>query len=176
MRKLFCFFLILASSCTLKEQKMDGTGVYFDLTAYFKKEAARLSQSNLSIDKTVTVNGSQEEKKIKIDDWEKEFQSFISADINKASWRGSFKLEQDSISETYFTENEKIPVKKVEIAYRGDQIFSIKIFIINTNYLYVSNDSLSYYPDSLYQIKKTQKIKLLNEKKYSINGAFSKRD
>lgn len=173
MRKLFFFCLVVfCNSCTLKEQDKTSAQPYFDLDSYFKAEAQRLSKSNLQIDKTVMVNGESEEKNIKINNWEKEFESFIAADINKASWKGSFKIRKDSATTTYLTENEKIPVKKVEITYRKDKIYGIKIFITTTNRLYTSKDSLTYYPDSLYQLKKLQQIKLMGPKTYQVTGRF----
>lgn len=173
MRKLFFFYLVVFySSCTLKEQDKTNAQPYFDLDSYFKAEAQRLSKANLQINKTVKVNGQSEAKNIKITNWEKEFESFIAANINKASWKGSFKVQKDSSTTIYITQNEKIPVKKVEIVYRKNKIFGIKIFISNTNRLYTSKDSLTYYPDSLYQIKKLQQIKLMDSKTYQITGKF----
>lgn len=173
MRKLFFFCLVVFySSCTLKEQDKTSAPHYFDLDSYFKAEAQRLSKANLQIDKTVMVNGQSEEKNVKINNWEKEFESFISADINKASWGGSFKIQKDSATTVYLTQNEKIPVKKVEITYHKDKIYGIKIFITTTNRLYTSKDSLVYYPDSLYQIKKLQDIKLMGPKTYQVTGRF----
>lgn len=172
MRKLLCCLLLFGSSCTLKEQDKSNVTAYFDLAAYFKNEAARLAKSNLAITKTVAVNGTREEKKVKISDWEKEFETFISSDINKASWRGSFKLTKTEGEETYTSSSAKIPVKKLQIFYQNNKIRTIKVFINNNNNLYTSKDSLAYYPDSLYQINKTQQIKLMDEKKYIITGRF----
>lgn len=174
MRKIVCYLLlILCSSCTLKEQDHLKDKLYFDLESYFKSEAKRLATSNTPILKSVMVNGQAEHKKLKIANWEKEFESFISADINKASWKGSFKVQKNSTATTYFTDSEKIPIKKVSITYRHDKIYGIQILITNANSLYTSTDSLSYYPDSLYQLNKTQHIQLMKEKKYRISGRFN---
>lgn len=173
MRKIvICFLVIFGSSCTLKEQDKPTVPSYFDLDNYFKAEAKRLTKANTPIEKSVGVNGQVEQQKIQITNWEKEFDSFISADINKASWKGSFKVQKNPSLTIYATESDKIPVKELRIAYRNNQIYSIKIFISNSNNLYTSKDSLSYYPDSLYQINKTQHIKLMEEKKYNITGRF----
>lgn len=173
MRKIIiCFWVMFCCSCTLKDQGQQTAPSYFDLDSYFKSEAKRLTKTNPPITKSVGVNGEVEQKTMQISNWEKEFESFISADINKASWRGSFNVKKDSTSAIYVTENEKIPVKKLEISYRNDKIQGIKIFISNTNALYTSKDSLSYYPDSLYQFNKTQRIQLMKEKKYRITGRF----
>ncbi|MFA6276342.1 MAG: hypothetical protein WC622_06310 [Pedobacter sp.] len=173
MKKLiFAYCVLFCSACTLKEQDKISAKTYFDMESYFKQEATRLTKANQAIDKTVFVNGKAEEKKLLIKNWEKEFRSFIDADINKASWRGSFKLTKTDSITTYTSNSEKIPVKKLEITYKGNKLMAIKVFVTNTNDLYTSQDSLSYYPDSLYQIKKTQHIKLMDEKKYQITGKF----
>ena len=173
MKKIFFYCLVIIySSCTIKEQDKSMAKSYFDLDSYFKSEANRLTKANLPINKTVSVNGEDEEKEIRINNWENEFDSFISANINKAAWRGSYKVIKHNSAEIYLTGNEKIPVKKVEITYRKDKIYSIKIYITNNNRLYTSKDSLSYYPDSLYQIKKVQQIKLMDQKTYQVTGRF----
>lgn len=169
---LICCLVIFCSSCTLKEQENLNDQLYFDVDNYFKLEAKRLTKANPQVDKTVNVNGDTEHKKLRVNNWEKEFESFISADINKASWRGAFKVKKEQNLETYLATSDKIPVKKLEITYRNDKIYGIKILIANTNHLYSSKDSLSYYPDSLYAIKKVQQIKLMEQKSYSITGKF----
>ncbi|KQB99090.1 hypothetical protein [Pedobacter sp. Hv1] len=173
MKKLILYsFVVFCSACTFKEQDNLSTKTYVDLAGYFKKEALRLKQNKLPIDKMVMVNGKMEEKKVTIANWEKEFDSFISADINKASWRGAFKITKNDNVAIYTSNSDKIPVKKVEVTYQNEKITTIKIFVTNTNDLYTSKDTLSYYPDSLYEIKKIQSIKLMSEKKYQITGKF----
>lgn len=146
--------------------------MYFDIKGYFEKEADRLLKLNLSISKTVSVNQEDEQKKVRIKDYKKELSAFISSDINKASWRGAFVELKNSNLTSYRTDNAKIPVKKIEITYDESSISSIRIIAETTNILYASRDTLIYYPDSLYQIKKTQKIKWLKEKSYKVIGQF----
>ncbi|MEE1943497.1 hypothetical protein VRU48_00160 [Pedobacter sp. KR3-3] len=174
MKKLFLFGLALAlASCTLKEQENKNAKTYFDLESYFKKEALRLQKANPVVNKTVMVNGKSETHKVKIADWEKEFDLFIQADINKAAWRGAFSANTANGMSTYTSQSAKVPVKKLEVSFKGNKVSAIRILVSNTNDLYKSNDSLSYYPDSLYQIKKVQQIRLRAEKKYEITGKFN---
>jgi len=174
MKKLGIFFLVilLATSCNLKDKERANVKTYFDLEDYFKKEAIRLSKLNPIVDKTVFINGKEEQKSVKIKNWEQEFKSFIDADINKASWKGSFNEDTTGNLKTYTSHSDKIPVKKLEIVLKNDKPISIKVYITNANDLYTSQDSLSYFPDSVYQIKKTQHIKLMETKQYSITGKF----
>lgn len=167
-----CFIVFLFTACNLKEKEREKVKnkLYFDMESYFKKEAERMSKKNSPINKTVSINGKTERKTISIKNWEREWHAFLDADINKASWRGAFKLSDVAGTKTYTTENEKIPVKKLEITAKNGKVTSIKIFIDNVNDLYVSKDSLSYFPDSLYHIVKSQKIKLMGQKRYEIVG------
>ena len=173
-RLIFYLFLICCISCTLKEQEKVAVKTYFDVADYFKNEAQRLNKINPIVDKTVLVNGKEENKKIKIQNWEREFSSFTAADINKTSWRGSFDQKLTDSLTVYTSASGKIPVKKLVVSFINKKVSSIKIFIVNTNDLYTSTDSLYYYPDSVYLIKKNQKISLMDEKKYQVIGRFIK--
>lgn len=168
---IFCL-IIFCASCNIKEQEKINVKTYFDLEEYFNGEILRLSKANPTVNKSVIVNGQAEYKKIKIPNWKQELSSFMSSDINKASWRGSFKATVSQNLKIYTTNNAKIPVKKLKIIYKNNKVFAIEIFVQNVNNLYTSQDSLSYFPDSLYQIKKVQLIKLMDKKEYQVNGAF----
>lgn len=164
--------LLFFCGCTPSVKKQQDNLTYFDLKGYFQKEAQRLKNNNPVLTKTVTVNGAAEKKRIRITDWEKEFAIFLDADINRTAWAGLFSTEKSKERELYTSNNEKVPVKEVLILKKGAQLYSIQILVKNANVLYSSADTLSYYPDSLYQVKKKQHIKLLSEKDYSITGKF----
>lgn len=163
-------FFISCNDSADKKQKNDLT--YFDVKGYFDKEAARLNKANPLINKVVNVNGAEESKRTKIADWNKELTLFSDADINRASWKGLFQLKKSEDQELYTSDNEKVPVKELLVFYKNNRVHGFKILIKNTNTLYTSVDTLTYYPDSLYQIKKMQNIKLLSEKSYTITGSF----
>jgi hypothetical protein len=172
MKNLIFCLIIFCTSCNIKEQEKINVKTYFDLEEYFNQEILRLSKLNPTINKTVIVNGQAEYKKIKIYNWKQELSSFINSDINKASWRGSFRTIVSKNLITYTTNNPKIPVKKLEIIYKSNKVFAIKVFVKNVNSLYTSQDSLTYFQDSLYQIKKIQLIRLMDKKEYQVIGKF----
>ena len=127
------------------------------------------------ITKTVSVNDSAETQKIRVVDWNKELEIFKDADINKAAWKGMFKVDKRVGTTHYRSDDEKIPVKKLSIFYEdGDNrsIRGLQLIISNNNILYESRDTLVYYPDSVYQVKKSQDILLLSKKNYQITGKF----
>lgn len=143
---------------------------YFDLKGYFEKEISRYSAQKPVVEKTVAINGQAESKKIVIKDWPRELAVFTDADINKSAWKGLFKIQESENETHYSTANKKIPVKELIISKKSGEVSKIEVIIANINLLYHSSDTLTYYPDSLYQIVKQQKIKLMGVKRYKIVG------
>lgn len=173
MRKyLTVIVLLLFIGCNPAKKQQQDTMNYFDIEGYFKKEALRLNSSNPTLSKTVEVNGQAETKRLQLTDWTKEFAVFSGADINRNAWKGLFRTENNSRYDRYQSDHEKVQVKEVLITRANGKISGIRILIRYSNVLYTSADTLSYFPDSLYQVKKGQHITLLPEKHYVITGKF----
>ena len=75
-------------------------------------------------------------------------------------------------SDTYISNNDKVPVKEVKVYKNGGKVNGIAIIVKNENILYSSTDSLIYFPDSLYQVRKQQNIRFLSDRNYLIKGMF----
>lgn len=175
MRRNFFLFVISLGllSCNQREEsRANADLLYFDIKGYFADEAVRLTKINPKVIKAVYVNGALETKTLKISDWKKELDIFASADINKTSWKGSFKAQNSPDAEHYTSSSKKIPVKDVLIEKANGKIKKIQIVTSTKNILFTSGDTLTYYPDSLYQIIKHQKTKLLSAKNYKVTGRF----
>ena len=173
MKKYVFLLAVFVVSCDAPDQEThNATPAYFDLKDYFIKEAEALNRQNPFIDKTVVVNGKAEQKHVKISNWTKELSAFMDADINKPAWSGEFSSTSNEDGVSYSSRNEQVPIKKIQINKRNGVVTGLEIMIHNSNYLYSSTDTLRYYPDSLYSIKKAQQIKLLSPKRYQITGKF----
>ncbi|SFG73574.1 hypothetical protein [Pedobacter insulae] len=164
---------MILNGCSQTDQPKITVKAYFDLKGYFENEADRLDQLGLKVNKSVAINGIEEHKTIKIEDFNNELSSFIALDINKASWRGDFTVKKEKDITVYTANNEKIPVKKLEIQFRNNHVSSILIINKVDNILYRSADTLVYKPNQFYEIRKTQKIKLLKQKKYIVKGKLA---
>jgi hypothetical protein len=169
---LFSGILLVFLGCNPAEKNQKNALTYFDIKGYFEKEALRLASMNPLLTKTVAVNELDETKKVRIEDWAKELSAFSDADINRSAWRGLFNKKNNDQQDVYSSDDKKVPVKEVMITRRDGKVYGIRILIRYSNILYSSADTLSYFPDSLYQVKKKQQIKLLDEKNYSITGRF----
>ena len=165
--------LLLSLGCSqAPRQKQKNDLTYFDIKGYFDKEARRLQKSKTIVAKTVSVQDGRETKKVEIADWKKELSSFIDADVNRDAWKGAFAISQVNGQLIYTSDNEKVPVKEIRIDMKNEQLKGLRVIVKNSNTLYTSVDSLFYYPDSLYRIKKVQKINLMSEKRYEVSGIF----
>ncbi len=177
MSKTQWLFLLLPLCLSCGRQsstapEAESKAAYFDIKTFFNQEAGRLQQLNLPVNKTVSVNGVTEEKKLKIENWEKEFSAFTDADLNKSAWKGSFKVTKQDHATLYTSSSDRIPVKELLVEQKNGTVTGIHLVMANKNVLYDSTDTLTYYPDSLYQLIKRQKIKLLEAKDYRITTRF----
>ncbi len=172
---LIPFIVIAIYGCQRKEEPIVEKSLpYFDVKNYIDKEAARLQKIDRLILKKVEVNGSSETKLLKISNWKEELNIFSDSEINRASWNGLFKIEKTLDTFNYTSDNEKVPIKELKVVYKNNLVKGIVIVVKNTNMLYTSIDSLGYFADSIYVVKKLQNIKFLTNKSYLVTGKMSK--
>lgn len=169
--------LSILGSCTSQpENKLRlGEKPYFDIAEYFSKEAERLQIKKTLIKKMVSKNSESEEKKIRIENWKSEFELFISSDINKPDWLASYTIDSSAQKISYLTKEPKLRTKGIQV-YKNENGHIEKISIENSdkNWLYSSTEKLVYYTDSLYEIEKTQSIRLIGINKYTVKGLIEK--
>lgn len=147
---------------------------YFDLSRYMNTEVERLSKSNTTVQKTVEVNGDSETKTLSISSWQTELSSFFDSDINKPAWINSYQADSIGDDLTYIALEENLKTRSLKISRdSNDQIISIEILNKSSNLLYESEERLSYYPDSLYEVIKTQTVKIVGKNEYRITGLFN---
>ncbi|EHQ29876.1 hypothetical protein Mucpa_5809 [Mucilaginibacter paludis DSM 18603] len=150
----------------------DGRPPYFDLKAYFTAEAQRLGKQQRLILKTVNYNNQPEEKDVAIKNWQRELALFTESDINKPSWRDSYKKTANNDSIVYRAVDTNLNTRYISIHLKAKQVSGIRIVNFTKNLLYQTKENLSYYPDSLYKIEKHQSVKILGANNYEITGKF----
>lgn len=164
---------LLLPACKPDIKETGTSGKYFDLRGYFKAEATKLlAKVPEPILKTVIHNGVTESKRIKIDNWPRELNLFIESDINKPAWRDSYKIQQSDHTTIYMATDSTLKTREIIINKKDDKVQWIIIFNYTQNILYTNREKLIYAPDSIYQIEKTQHVKLLGINRYTITGHF----
>jgi hypothetical protein len=165
--------IIALSSCKPEVKETKNTLQYFDIKGYFRADSARLSAKHGSIIKTVTHNGVTQTKKVKIDNWGRELELFINSDINKPAWRASYSVSTGKDIVVYEAKVPGLKTRRILIGRNGGRIKWILIFNHTKNLLYENVEKLTYFPDSVYQIEKSQKVRLLGKNIYSVKGVFN---
>jgi hypothetical protein len=173
MKNLVIILLFLLVSCTSENTNSEVREIYyFDLKTYFTEEAEKLSQQKQLVNKSITHNDSVEEKQMQINNWTEELALFIESDINKTSWKDSYKKDSTSNKITYTAKEDNLKTQSVEIEFSENKPSKFKIINKTHNYLYKTDEILEYIPGSSYLINKKQQVTLLGENDYLIQGLF----
>jgi hypothetical protein len=160
-------------SCNKDSRAATDTMKFFDLKGYFTADSIRLTKSNPLVTKTVTHNKISETKKVHIPNWGNELSLFFSSDINKPAWKASYNVQATNDFLIYKAKDPALKTRDIIIKRAGGRVKWILIFNHTKNILYETVEKLSYFPDSLYLIQKTQKVRLLGTDTYNIRGTFN---
>jgi len=173
--KLLCtaFLLLFLAACKPDIKETGTTKTYFDLKGYFTVTASNLGAHNKPVFKTVIHNGNIESKKVIIANWEQELSLFTSSDINKPAWKDSYEVQNTPNAIFYRTKDDDLDTKEITINKSGDKIKWIIIINHTKNPLYETKEKLTFIPDSMYRIEKTQKVRLLGLNRYDIKGMLN---
>lgn len=146
---------------------------YFDIQGYFKADTARLNKLNRLTLKTVIHNGVTETKKIHVNNWGLELNTFSTSDINKPAWRDSYNIQNTGNTLIYTAKSPELKTREIIINKNNNKVKWIMIFNYSKNTLYQTSEKLSYFPDSIYIIQKYQKVRLLGANRYTIKGTLN---
>lgn len=171
---LFCHFM---TSCKNENNTSENTLKYFNLTSFIQQESARLTKENREVTKTVFLNGKEEQKKLMVNDWEKELNAFLDADINKKSFLGKYTVEprrDDTRSVTHYSaQKENLRTRTLDIAFGNDGApVKISAVLYTSNILYSSHQQLTYERDRGYWISGNQTIRFLEPDTFSVAVIF----
>ena len=175
---LFTSLMLLAMASCKPEASSAGQIRYFDLKGYFESEAARLDKANPTIAKTSIHNSDSETEHVHISDWESELSLFIASDINKASWKTSYKADTSGDFLSYEARDPELRTHDILIKKEGNRIKWILIHNYSKRTVFGKTisetiEKLSYFPDSLYQVQKKQYTRLLGTTIYNIKGIIN---
>lgn len=167
--------LVLFSCSNTSESEVTSvqTGPYFSIADYFRSEATRLQRVDQEIIKTVSKNGDEEQQRKPIADWTNEFSLFIDSDINKPAWQNSYRIDSTATSLTYSSMDSTLRTETIHVEKSAaGAVTHIHITNRVSNMLYVTEEQLDYYPDSLYRIIKQQQVRIIGKSHYTVTGEW----
>jgi len=166
-------FLAVISLSACKHDKEVSTLKFFDLKGYFKADSIKLTKLNRQVFKTVIHNKNSETKSVHIDNWGNELRLFGESDINKPAWKDSYLVENTANTLVYKAKYPELETREITINKVGDKVKRILIINHTRNLLYETREKLTYVPDSMYRIEKTQQVRLLGINRYDIRGVLN---
>lgn len=161
------------AACKRDSNAAADTMKFFDIKGFFRADSLRLAKLDPLVNKTVVHNQVAETKKVHISNWGNELSLFIESDINKPAWKASYSSETENGLLIYRSKDPALKTQEVVIKKENDRVKWILIFNHTKNILYETNEKLSYFPDSLYLIQKSQRVRLLGKDTYRISGSFN---
>lgn len=166
-------YLAAFSSCKPDIKETGAKVKFFDIKGYFERDSTRLTKLNQPVFKTVTHDTVNESKKVHIANWGTELSLFKESDINRPAWRDSYTIQGDSDLLIYTAKDPELKTRKILIKQVKGKVKWILIYNHTKNILYQTSEKLSYFPDSLYLIEKSQSVRLLGTNRYRIKGIFN---
>ncbi len=184
--RIFLFAGFLVMSC----QKQASTGDFgYDFPAYFQSEIDRLQKdSNLVVNKNVTLDKVTEQKQLTKVDFNTELTAFRKLSVKPVNWKKLYHFDS-SVTVTgllradYFsTSDEDLEIKQIIItdtAKTGSDPFELEhpfqlVFLVNnSNFLTESYRKLVYQPGNGFIIKGNQKTKMLKKTEFTIREWWS---
>jgi hypothetical protein len=172
---LFTGFILLLgiAACKRDGNAAADTMKFFDIKGFFRTDSLRLAKLNPLVNKTVVHNQVAETKKVHIPNWGTELSLFTESDINKPAWRASYVVQTDGNLTVYRAKDPSLKTRVVAVKKEGGKVKWLMIFNYSKNLLYETVEQLSYFPDSLYLIQKSQRIRILGKDTYRISGSLN---
>jgi hypothetical protein len=124
--------------------------------------------------KTITYNGVTEQKKVQINNWGLELDSFIGSDINRPAWKNSYNVTANDDFLLYIAKYPELKMRKMLIKKEKGKVKWMLIYNKTKNIIYQTTEKLTYFPDSLYMIEKVQRVRLMGTNVYKVQGIISR--
>ncbi len=166
MRKTYISIVIILilNSCQNKSDKKNNEN-YFDLKSSLDKEILYINQLNGLINKMVMIDQKVEQKNIAKESCLSDLQSIFEYDLNKPSWKNSFRVNNTANATTYSSIEKSIPVRKMIVEKNAvtNNIEHIRIIYRNENNLFKTHKIIDIQPKKGYQICITQDVRGLDK-------------
>jgi hypothetical protein len=139
IRILFTLIPAFVWSCTSTENNQTSESVYFPMKDYFEVKSQELDSTFLV--KEITINGEKEriEKIMRTEEWMRELELFIQADINRPNLAKSYETKR---SEEYLIHElkpgEKAKIQKIVVRYEDGVIKELSFHAKSENPFYKS--------------------------------------
>ncbi len=150
---------------------------YFDLKGFIEEKIQEVDGAQVS--KTSEIQGEQKQVDVtySLNDWEKEFNIFTDADINKPSPIQAYETTSSADSLVHqLLPNSNEKVKYIKVSYHEGEVSSVSIKVADDNLFYSTTTVAKIFLDKTtflldhYSIETDQKIWFMDANNMKIQG------
>ena len=140
-----CLILLLGACSNTEQAPLDNPiqlDKYFPMVQFVQDQIPQLT--GMEVSKKMTINGKEEDltKVMDADEWRKELDLFIQADINKNSLAASYSTEETpQLLRHTLIPGEKGEIQMMTVHRSGDNISKVDFSFKKKNLFYVSEGS-----------------------------------
>jgi len=165
--------VILSCNSTSSVKNSNLKDKHFNIPNFIQHEIDSLKQLNPTIKKTVFKDTVEETKSLPIKNWENEFSSFKSIDLNKSAYTDFIKVDTLENVLEYSFSNPDLDLSCVRISLdQNGNPHMISIQKKVKNNLYRTSEILVYEKNKFYMVEKNQDVKVMGENYYKVLGQF----
>ncbi|MEL7161766.1 MAG: hypothetical protein AAFN92_13480 [Bacteroidota bacterium] len=134
---------------------------FFDLRAYMDQEIERLEGYPLTVEKSITLNGTTETKELKDLDFKNDLRLFREADINRNAWLDKYTTEEKELSgshriTTYVAQDSSLQTRRLTVEQDQGVVTHITIDRRTGTVLSDGKHQLDYRPALGYSVRTSQ--------------------
>lgn len=172
--KIYYFLILFISSCA--DAPVVKHEPYFSISKFMTDEIKQHQTTNTRLLKMVKRDDQLETREIAVSNWEHELKPFFESDIDKPAWHLAYicdTVKTDSLMQVVYVANdEKAPVRRMQIDYLQEQIQRIDIQFEKNNPWFSLKRNLIYQRNIGYQISGEQNMVLSDPSLFEINVKF----
>ena len=148
---------------------------HIDLPEFFRQEIDSLKTLDPLVKKNVRKDKLAEEKQLRIKNWDAELASFRAIDLNKPAYEGIMLIDTlDDKTLQYHFNDPKADLSCVRIRFDmagNPEMVAVERTVESS--LYTTKEFLAYEKGNFYLVEKDQKVLLLGNNFYRVEGQFS---
>lgn len=168
------FVLITLTACNVSETE---AGIeekpFFDLAGYIDAEVAKLNEEKPTLEKTVTINETEETQTDPELDFERDLAIFRRSDINRTAWKEKYEVEKMEKETTYTATDSSLQTQLLRVTEDPAGTVS-RIYVERRmgNFLSDGRQQLTYLPGEGYTVVSKQVSSLVGNVDVDLKVVF----
>lgn len=174
---LSLFLALGLTACQTEKAEVQKGPEYFNLPAYFKEEAQRLTEEAPTYQKFIWAKGEKDTIEGKTLDWEKELAIFGREQLHEPAVREDYQRDSVTLANgyqiSYQSLVEKRNLQRLVLQYGPQkELQELQLKLRQNNTVYTGQSELVYWPKKGYQLHKDQKVVAFDSAQYRIQLHF----